>query len=459
MESKSNADVSNEVESNTVASNSSAQDEVVRSWQRGQNVSILSNENASPQAKLKAAEKLYEMGEKEIKLKDKESSRTVRLEVEQGESGKKMVHVFAQDERGKEHVVLRGIDNGNGKFQHEVNENGKEQSFNGDWWAKHEKGKSNLAGKENGSIDIPPVFPVGPGDRGRVAPVAPDVRVAPVAPDVRVAPVAPDVRVAPVAPPEAPAQGTGLSDRIVMGPIAADGQLPEKISVTQEGRAAMTFERKEGQKHYVDSVGNSYRMKYDQTRHTLEAIQISDPSIAGGGKELSRTTWLPNGSEIRKEDKDGTTEITIKDAKGKQQIRMEEENFEVKKAELTNIDGSTLKLDKSGDEFYDKDGNAYSVIDYADSVKVTKLDESGKATESTTYSHNGDIVHMEGTPLLATAIKVAGKPYQFDSVDHKWKDAESHKEVDVTFNGRQVTVKDKVVAQSNKHKLIARHAA
>ncbi|MBX9695542.1 MAG: hypothetical protein K2Z81_24370, partial [Cyanobacteria bacterium] len=142
--------------------------EVIQSHQQDLNKNTLANENASPQAKLAAAQELAQQGQTEITIKDRNGQRKLRLEVEESQSGKKMVHVYANDENGKERIVLRGVNDGKGKFIRETDANGQQVSFNGEWWSKHEAGKSNLTGNENavaakseapGSADTAPGLP------------------------------------------------------------------------------------------------------------------------------------------------------------------------------------------------------------------------------------------------------------------------------------------------------------
>jgi hypothetical protein len=107
--------------------------------------SLLLNPKASSQEKLKAVEALAKAGADHVTIKDADgTTRNCRIEIEN--SGKRtMVHLHSVGDDGKEHVVLRGVSNGDGTFSHEKDSKGRDVEFTGSWWSKHMSAKSALA--------------------------------------------------------------------------------------------------------------------------------------------------------------------------------------------------------------------------------------------------------------------------------------------------------------------------
>lgn len=98
---------------------------------------ILSSASASAQDKLRAAESLARAGQSSIEIVDKDGSkRTLSIELETA-GRRTMVHVYAQDDQGKDHVVLRAVKNNDGSFEPEQSKNGEKVSYFGDWWSKN----------------------------------------------------------------------------------------------------------------------------------------------------------------------------------------------------------------------------------------------------------------------------------------------------------------------------------
>jgi Fungal chitosanase of glycosyl hydrolase group 75 len=98
---------------------------------------ILGSATASAQDKIRAAESLARAGQSSVEIVDKDGSkRTLSIELET--SGRRtMVHVYAQDDQGKDHVVLRAVKNNDGSFEQEQSKNGEKVSYFGDWWSKN----------------------------------------------------------------------------------------------------------------------------------------------------------------------------------------------------------------------------------------------------------------------------------------------------------------------------------
>jgi hypothetical protein len=133
----------------------------------------LANRNATPDQKLHAVEALAEQERREnapltLDFLDKGNNlRHLNLDLEITDSGKKLVHVFA-DGDGRARPVLRGVDEGNGTFSKETDDNtGKQVGYYGDWWGANRK-DSLLNGNENirtapGDSAPPAVTPIPDG--------------------------------------------------------------------------------------------------------------------------------------------------------------------------------------------------------------------------------------------------------------------------------------------------------
>lgn len=111
---------------------------------------LLRNPHAAAWEKLKAVEVLARSGAESVTLKDKDGTeRACRVELET--LGKKtLIHLFANDSNGKEHVILRGISNGDGTYGQEQDPRGRKVSYIGSWWSAHMDSVSNISGLEAG---------------------------------------------------------------------------------------------------------------------------------------------------------------------------------------------------------------------------------------------------------------------------------------------------------------------
>jgi len=102
---------------------------------------------------LKAVEELGKQGITSFAYQDKDGhNRTLRVELERAGS-RQMVHLYATDDSGKERIVLRGIDNGDGSFSHEKNNRGHDVSLYGAWWETHMNRRSGLGQATDNEVD------------------------------------------------------------------------------------------------------------------------------------------------------------------------------------------------------------------------------------------------------------------------------------------------------------------
>jgi hypothetical protein len=87
-------------------------------------------------------QELANAGVKQLDLPDSDGgSRTYTIRT--GEiGGKTMMHLFANDDQGKERIVLRGVINGSGSFDQEHDNSGSPVGFVGTWWQGHMSGRS-----------------------------------------------------------------------------------------------------------------------------------------------------------------------------------------------------------------------------------------------------------------------------------------------------------------------------
>ncbi|CAN5512906.1 hypothetical protein BH11CYA1_BH11CYA1_27370 [soil metagenome] len=98
---------------------------------------VLINPSASPEEKLKAVEALGRSGQTSVEIVDKDGSkRNLTIELEKA-GARTLVHLYANDDQGKEHVVLRGVKNADGSWQQQQTEKGDAVGSYGTWWAKN----------------------------------------------------------------------------------------------------------------------------------------------------------------------------------------------------------------------------------------------------------------------------------------------------------------------------------
>lgn len=114
---------------------------------------VVTSDKASAEERLKAIEELGKQGITSFAFQDKNGhSRTLRVELEKAGSHQ-MVHLYATDDSGKERIVLRGIDNGDGSFSHEKNRRGHSVSLYGAWWETHMNRRSRLGQATDNEVD------------------------------------------------------------------------------------------------------------------------------------------------------------------------------------------------------------------------------------------------------------------------------------------------------------------
>ncbi|HEY9717479.1 MAG TPA: hypothetical protein V6C69_08420 [Trichormus sp.] len=103
---------------------------------------VLMNEGISASDKLRTIQQLAAAGINHIQLPDKDGKMR-DYAIREGTIGNRtMVHLFAVDDQGREHVVLRGISNSDGTFEKERDRHGHYVSFEGTWWSRHMTGRS-----------------------------------------------------------------------------------------------------------------------------------------------------------------------------------------------------------------------------------------------------------------------------------------------------------------------------
>ncbi|MBP7860279.1 hypothetical protein KA183_01245 [bacterium] len=120
-----------------------------------QNLAVLFDGNASHDAKLKAAEALWTSGMRNFQINDNnDKKRTITLQ----KSGI-MMHVFAQDDRGRTTIALRGVKRGD-TYQQQVDKRGRPVSFVGSHFLKNGGENSVLNGKASDAPTQPSDKPV-----------------------------------------------------------------------------------------------------------------------------------------------------------------------------------------------------------------------------------------------------------------------------------------------------------
>lgn len=93
--------------------------------------------NIPAENRLRAVEELGRQGARSVQVRDADGSvKDCRVELQQV-GNRTMVHLYAQGSDGKEHVVLRGISNGDGTYSHEKDRNGREVGYEGTWWTQN----------------------------------------------------------------------------------------------------------------------------------------------------------------------------------------------------------------------------------------------------------------------------------------------------------------------------------
>ena len=112
---------------------------------RDEAAKVISSREAKAEEKLAAIEKLAGAGVDELVVRDGDNvERTLRIELE-NLGGKLLVHCFADDDSGRERILLRGISNNDGTYEHQKNANGEDVSFYGSWWTSRMGSKSQIA--------------------------------------------------------------------------------------------------------------------------------------------------------------------------------------------------------------------------------------------------------------------------------------------------------------------------
>ncbi len=105
---------------------------------RSQLINVLEDSDATQTEKFKAIEELGRRGVTSITLSDDRGNEVhARIQVEPVSPGsdRNYVHLFAEGDDGREHILLRAISN-NGYYQHETDSQGRELGYVGDWWTR-----------------------------------------------------------------------------------------------------------------------------------------------------------------------------------------------------------------------------------------------------------------------------------------------------------------------------------
>ncbi len=120
-----------------------------------QHLATLFDANASPDAKLKAAEALYDSNMRNFNINDNNGKqRSITLQ----KSGI-LMHVFAQDDRGRTTIALRGVKRGD-TYQQQTDKRGRPVSFVGSHFLKNGGENSVLNGKASDAPAPPSDKPV-----------------------------------------------------------------------------------------------------------------------------------------------------------------------------------------------------------------------------------------------------------------------------------------------------------
>jgi hypothetical protein len=98
---------------------------------------ILISPAASAEEKLKAVEALGRAGQTTVEVVDKDGTkRNLTIELEKA-GARTLVHLYANDDQGKERVILRGVKNADGSWQQQQTEKGDAVGSYGTWWSKN----------------------------------------------------------------------------------------------------------------------------------------------------------------------------------------------------------------------------------------------------------------------------------------------------------------------------------
>ena len=116
----------------------------------------LADPKASAADKLSTVEKLAEGGVKNISVPDADGKmRDYKIDVEHA-GNRSMVHLYGKDDKGRDQVVLRGVDNGNGNFVKEQDRSGRSVDYTGANWAKGDHGTSTVGTVGSDTAARPP---------------------------------------------------------------------------------------------------------------------------------------------------------------------------------------------------------------------------------------------------------------------------------------------------------------
>jgi len=126
--------------------------------------------NVSSVDKVRMMDYLFQSGvgtdQNPLQIRDRDGNvRNYVIEEQQAGNGRTMVHLFAQDDQGERHVVLRGVMQQDGSVQQERDDQGRFVAIEGAWWKQNMADRSLLVAQSSNTVDQT--------DRTRPAPPAP----------------------------------------------------------------------------------------------------------------------------------------------------------------------------------------------------------------------------------------------------------------------------------------------
>ncbi|MGH9551109.1 MAG: hypothetical protein ACRD3W_17125, partial [Terriglobales bacterium] len=108
--------------------------------------------NFSATDKIAAVEWLGKQGVEHFQLPDRDGRmRDYSIETQNLNNNKSLVHLFADGNDGKPHVVLRALSHGDGTFEQQRSNNGERVSYAGTWWSQNMSGTSTVTGFNDAS--------------------------------------------------------------------------------------------------------------------------------------------------------------------------------------------------------------------------------------------------------------------------------------------------------------------
>jgi hypothetical protein len=377
----------------------------------------LINKEASPQEKLKAAEKLSNLGFPDLKIKDADGN-IKNIHIESKEVAKGRTEVDVMTDKGQ--IVLRGIDD-HGTFKHETNKQGKEVGFNGDKFSKENSGSALLgneapnknAPKDTASRtsfnqqDTDSTKKTNPADQkpGLSSPPSEADRKAQPAPSGQDNTSQTNKVEKPGKKPVQPERKNPFAERIKFDEPASDH--PRTITIELANKTdnkdapPLTLRRMDSSdpQFYKGSDGNAYKISVNREEGTITAHKYEN------GKEASSKTWMKNGNELEVETKNGLEYSTLKDPTGLSIAKVVRQNDgQVYSAELAGPNGERIALKSQRESLWsskrsltDANGHEYKVFRPSDdgSIRYKRLETDTEPAEETTIRLDGKIIRKK----------------------------------------------------------------